>query len=576
MLRLKKYIIPYLSAILLAVALLFVQAMCDLALPDYMSDIVNTGIVNGDTAYIIKTGGIMLLVSLLSAACTIIVGYLAAYTAAGVSRRLRTDVFYKVENFSNAEFDQFSTASLITRTTNDITQVQMLLVMMIRMVFYAPIMGVGGVIRAVSKSASMSWIIGIAVLLMIGLIMILFSIAMPKFKRIQSLVDRLNLVVREHLDGMLVIRAFNTQKFEEKRFDKANRELTETNLFVNRSMATMMPVMMLIMNLVTVVIVWVGAKQVSGFHMEVGDMMAYMQYAMQIIMSFLMITAMSIMLPRANVSARRINEVLETEVSVQDPEDPVQPSQDVKGTVEFDHVSFAYPEAGENVITDISFKAEKGETVAIIGSTGSGKSTLINLIPRFYDATEGSVKVDGVDVRKMTQKDVRDRIGYVPQKGVLFSGTIDSNIRYGKTEISEDAVKKAAEVAQATEFIDTKPERYKTPIAQGGSNVSGGQKQRLSIARAIAKDPEIFIFDDSFSALDFKTDSTLRKALKEHTKEATTIIVAQRISTILNADKILVLDDGHMAGIGSHKELMKSCEVYRQIAMSQLSEEELA
>ena len=341
-------------------------------------------------------------------------------------------------------------------------------------------------------------------------------------------------------------------------------------------MTFMMPVMMLIMNAVSVLTIYSGSYAVDSGSMQVGDVMAFIQYAMQIIMSFLMITAMSIMLPRANVSARRINEVLETEVSVHDPEDPVQPSQDVKGTVEFDHVSFAYPEAGENVITDISFKAEKGETVAIIGSTGSGKSTLINLIPRFYDATEGSVKVDGVDVREMTQKDVRDRIGYVPQKGVLFSGTIDSNIRYGKTEISEDAVKKAAEVAQATEFIDTKPERYKTPIAQGGSNVSGGQKQRLSIARAIAKDPEIFIFDDSFSALDFKTDSTLRKALKEYTKEATTIIVAQRISTILNADKILVLDDGHMAGIGSHKELMKSCEVYRQIAMSQLSEEELA
>lgn len=399
---------------------------------------------------------------------------------------------------------------------------------------------------------------------------------MPKFTALQTMVDKLNLVTREILTGIPVIRAFSREKHEEERFEDANITLTKTNLFVNRCMTFMMPVMMLIMNAVSVLTIYSGSYAVDSGSMQVGDVMAFIQYAMQIIMSFLMITAMSIMLPRANVSARRINEVIETEVSVQDPEDPVQPSQDVKGTVEFDHVSFAYPEAGENVITDISFKAEKGETVAIIGSTGSGKSTLINLIPRFYDVTEGSVKVDGVDVRKMTQKDVRDRIGYVPQKGVLFSGTIDSNIRYGKTEISEDAVKKAAGVAQATEFIDTKPERYKTPIAQGGSNVSGGQKQRLSIARAIAKDPEIFIFDDSFSALDFKTDSTLRKALKEHTKEATTIIVAQRISTILNADKILVLDDGHMAGIGSHKELMKSCEVYRQIAMSQLSEEELA
>ena len=520
----------------------------------------------------------------------------------------------------------------------------------------------------------MTWILGVAIVLIMAFMGLLFKIAMPKFSALQTMIDKLNLVTREILTGIPVIRAFSREKHEEERFEDANITLMKTNLFVNRCMTFMMPVMMLIMNAVSVLTIYSGSYAVDSGSMQVGDVMAFIQYAMQIIMSFLMITAMSIMLPRANVSARRINEVLETEVSVHDPENPVQPSENVKGTVEFDHVSFAYPEAGENVITDISFKAEKGETVAIIGSTGSGKSTLINLIPRFYDATEGAVKVDGVDVREMTQKDVRDRIGYVPQKGVLFSGTIDSNIRYGKTEIPEDAVKKAAEVAQATEFIDNKPERYKTPIAQGGSgkstlinliprfydategavkvdgvdvremtqkdvrdrigyvpqkgvlfsgtidsnirygkteipedavkkaaevaqatefidnkperyktpiaqggsNVSGGQKQRLSIARAIAKDPEIFIFDDSFSALDFKTDSTLRKALKEYTKEATTIIVAQRISTILNADKILVLDDGHMAGIGSHKELMKSCEVYRQIAMSQLSEEELA
>ena len=399
---------------------------------------------------------------------------------------------------------------------------------------------------------------------------------MPKFTILQTLVDKLNLVTREILTGIPVIRAFSREKHEEERFEEANLRLTKTNLFVNRCMTFMLPTMMLIMNGVSVLIIYSGSYAVDNGTMQVGNVMAFIQYAMQIIMSFLMITAMSIMLPRANVAALRINDVLKTKVSVTDPENPVQPDANVKGTVEFDHVSFAYPEAGENVISDISFKAEKGETIAVIGSTGSGKSTLVNLIPRFYDVTEGRVLVDGVDVREMTQKEVRSRLGYVPQKGVLFSGTIDSNIRYGKTDISEAEVKEAAEIAQATEFIDAKPEKYTSPIAQGGTNVSGGQKQRLSIARAIAKKPEIFIFDDSFSALDFKTDSILRKALKEHTKDATTIIVAQRISTILNADKIIVLDDGHMAGIGTHGELMKNCEVYRQIAMSQLSEEELA
>ena len=526
--------------------------------------------------YMKATGIRMVLMALVTMMAAVCVVFLSSRVAASMGHDLRGLVYNKVIGFSSREYHKFSTASLITRCTNDIQQIQQVMAMMFRIVLYAPILGIGGVIRVLQRDSSMTWILGVAIVLIMAFMAMLFRIAMPKFTALQTMVDKLNLVTREILTGIPVIRAFSREKHEEERFEDANITLMKTNLFVNRCMTFMMPVMMLIMNAVSVLTIYSGSYAVDSGSMQVGDVMAFIQYAMQIIMSFLMITAMSIMLPRANVSARRINEVLETEVSVQDPEDPVQPSQDVKGTVEFDHVSFAYPEAGENVITDISFKAEKGETVAIIGSTGSGKSTLINLIPRFYDATEGSVKVDGVDVRKMTQKDVRDRIGYVPQKGILFSGTIDSNIRYGKTEISEDAVKKAAGVAQATEFIDTKPERYKTPIAQGGSNVSGGQKQRLSIARAIAKDPEIFIFDDSFSALDFKTDSTLRKALKEHTKEATTIIVAQRISTILNADKILVLDDGHMAGIGSHKELMKSCEVYRQIAMSQLSEEELA
>ena len=448
--------------------------------------------------------------------------------------------------------------------------------MFFRIVLYAPILGIGGVIRVLKTDSSMTWILGLAVGLILVVIVVLFQVAMPKFTILQTLVDKLNLVTREILTGIPVIRAFSREKHEEERFEEANLRLTKTNLFVNRCMTFMMPTMMLIMNGVSVLIIYSGSYAVDNGTMQVGNVMAFIQYAMQIIMSFLMITAMSIMLPRANVAALRINDVLKTKVSVIDPENPVQPDANVKGTVEFDHVSFAYPEAGENVISDISFKAEKGETIAVIGSTGSGKSTLINLIPRFYDVTEGRVLVDGVDVREMTQKEVRSRLGYVPQKGVLFSGTIDSNIRYGKTDISETEVKEAAEVAQATEFIDAKPEKYTSPIAQGGTNVSGGQKQRLSIARAIAKKPEIFIFDDSFSALDFKTDSTLRKALKEHTKDATTIIVAQRISTILNADKIIVLDDGHMAGIGTHGELMKNCEVYRQIAMSQLSEEELA
>ena len=526
--------------------------------------------------YILTTGGKMLALAFLGMIASVLVGLLASRVAASTGRDLRGKVFKKVVGFSNAEFDKFSTASLITRSTNDIQQIQMLAVMLLRMVMYAPIMAIGGIFKVLHTNVSMSWIIVLGVILIVMVVAVLFIVAIPKFKILQNLVDRLNLVTREILTGLPVIRAFSTEKHEEERFDKANRDLTRTNLFVNRAMTFMMPMMMLIMNGITILIVWSGAHGVSDGQMQVGDMMAFIQYAMQIIMSFLMITAMSIMLPRANVAALRIDEVLKTEVSIQDPETPVHPSESVKGEIEFDHVSFAYPEAGENVLTDISFKAKKGQTIAVIGSTGSGKSTLINLIPRYYDVTKGSVKVDGVDVRDMTQKELRDKLGYVPQKGVLFSGTIDSNIRYGKPEITDAQVKEAAEVAQATEFIDTKPEKYESPVSQGGTNVSGGQKQRLSIARAIAKDPEIFIFDDSFSALDFKTDSQLRKALKEYTKDATTVIVAQRISTILGADQIIVLDDGHMAGIGTHKELMANCEVYQQIARSQLSEEELA
>ena len=525
----------------------------------------------------IKVAGVRMLgMALVTMLCAICVVFLSARVAAALGHDLRNAVYRKVITFSSREYHKFSTASLITRCTNYIQQVQQVMAMLFRIVLYAPILGLGGVIRVLNTDASMTWILGVAVVLILVVIFVLFQVAMPKFTVLQTLVDKLNLVTREILTGIPVIRAFSREKHEEERFEEANARLTKTNLFVNRCMTFMMPTMMLIMNGVSVLIIYSGAYAVDGGTMQVGNVMAFIQYSMQIIMSFLMITAMSIMLPRANVAALRINEVLTTEVSIKDPSEPVKPYDHVKGTVEFEHVSFAYPEAGENVLTDISFKAEKGETVAVIGSTGSGKSTLVNLIPRFYDVTEGSVKVDGIDVRDMTQKEVRSKLGYVPQKGILFSGTIDSNIRYGKTDISADEVKEAAEVAQATEFIDTKPQGYESPIAQGGTNVSGGQKQRLSIARAIAKKPEIFIFDDSFSALDFKTDSTLRKALKKHTKDATTIIVAQRISTILNADKIIVLDDGHMAGIGSHKELMKNCEVYRQIAMSQLSEEELA
>ena len=527
-------------------------------------------------SYIGQAGLRMILMALLIMAASISVVFLSSKVAASLGHDIRGDVYRKVIGFSSNEYNKFSTASLITRSTNDIQQVQQTMAMMFRIVLYAPIIGIGGVLRVLETNSSMTWILGVGVVLILLLIGLLFGIAMPKFTKLQELIDRLNLVTREILTGIPVIRAFSREKHEEERFERANKNLTKTNLFVNRCMTFMMPSMMLIMNGISVLIVYNGSYAVDAGNMQVGDMMAFIQYAMQIIMAFLMITAMSIMLPRANVAALRIVEVLETENSLKDPKKPEHPSPEMQGTVEFDHVSFAYPDAGENVLTDISFKAERGQTLAVIGSTGSGKSSLINLIPRFYDVTEGSVKVDGVDVREMTQKDLRDRIGYVPQKGVLFSGTIDSNIRYGKTEISEEQVKKAAQVAQARDFIEEKPHGYESPVSQGGTNVSGGQKQRLSIARAIARDPEIFIFDDSFSALDFKTDKTLRQALKEHTANATTIIVAQRISTILNADQILVLDDGKMAGLGTHKELMKNCEVYRQIAMSQLSEEELA
>lgn len=526
------------------------------------------------TGYMLRTGGKMLALAAVGMIVSMIVGFLASKVGASTGRDLRGKVFRKVVEFSNGEFDKFSTASLITRSTNDIQQIQMLTVMILRMVLYAPIMGMGGVFKVFHTNVSMSWIIGLAVVLIAMVVMVLFVVAMPKFKILQNLVDRLNLVTREILTGLPVIRAFSTEKHEEERFDQANKDLTKTNLFVNRAMTFMMPTMMLIMNAISILIVWVGANGINDGQMQVGDMMAFIQYTMQIIMAFLMICMISIMLPRAAVSATRVDEVLTSTTLINDPKQPKH-LKEGKGMVEFNHVSFRYPGAEEDVLHDISFTAKPGETTAIIGSTGSGKSTMVNLIPRFYDVTEGKITIDGEDIRNVTQHELRDQLGYVPQKGVLFSGTIASNILYGNPDGSEETMMEAAKVAQAAEFIEEKSKCYDSRISQGGGNVSGGQKQRLSIARAIAKDPKIFIFDDSFSALDYKTDVTLRKALKEHTVNSTVIIVAQRISTILHADQIIVLDEGKVAGIGTHKELLKNCDVYYQIAASQLSEKEL-
>lgn len=571
-----KYMSEHIGMLLLSIALLFVQAMCDLALPDMMSDMINSGIMNGSIPFIWETGRKMILITLLGTAVSIIVGYFAAKVAAAVAQSMRRDVFKKVSNFSNAEFDKFGTASLITRTTNDVTQIQTMLVMLIRMVFYAPILGVGGVMKAVAKSASMSWIIAIAVLALVGLMLLLFLVAIPKTKLVQKLVDRLNLVTRENLEGMLVIRAFNTQEFEKKRFDVANSDLSKNNLFVNRVMSTMMPIMMLIMNVTTVAIVWIGARQVSGFHMEIGDMMAYMQYALQIIMAFLMLAVMFILVPRATISAQRISEVLDTEESILDLDEPVKFHDKFVPTVEFRNVDFHYPGSDGDVLHNISFTAKAGETTAFIGATGSGKSTIVNLVMRFYDVTAGRILVDGVDIKEADRKDLRSKIGYVPQKGLLFSGTIGSNLYYADENSTMENIEKAAEIAQATEFIDTRPYKYDTGIAQGGTNVSGGQKQRLSIARALVKNAPIYIFDDSFSALDLKTDGNLRAALKKNTGDSTILLVAQRISTIMDAQQIIVLDNGKIVGKGTHKQLLKECDVYREIALSQLSEEELS
>lgn len=526
--------------------------------------------------YVKNSGFSMLGLAFLTMVCAVLVTFLSCQVAAFLGKNLRNNVYRKVISFSGEELNRFSTASLITRSTNDIQQIQMVFTMLFRMVLYAPILGIGGVIRVFQTEASMTWILALAVAVIVVIMGVLFKFAMPKFTLLQKLIDKLNLVTREILTGISVIRAFSAEKHEEARFEEANAELTKTTLFVNRVMTVMMPVIMLIMNAVSVLIIYTGAQAVDAGSMQVGNIMAFIQYAMQIIMSFLMLTMLSIMLPRANVSAKRIQEVLQTEVSITDAAETKALPNGTSGLVQFEHVSFQYPGAEEKVLNDITFTARKGETVAFIGSTGSGKSTLINLIPRLFDVTEGNVKVDGVDVRDMKLKDLRAKLGFVPQKGVLFSGTIDSNIRFGYQDATEAEVKKAAEIAQAWDFISEKEDGVDSPIAQGGSNVSGGQKQRLSIARAIAKNPKIYIFDDSFSALDYKTDVVLRRALKKETTDATTLIVAQRISTILHADNIIVLDDGRIVGQGTHKQLLKNCDVYKQIAMSQLSEEELA
>ena len=526
--------------------------------------------------YILTAGAWMLGLTLLSGVATIIVGYLSAKIAAGMARDIRRDVFQHVESFSSTEFDKFSTASLITRTTNDVTQIQMVSMMMIRMMFYAPLMGVGGIIKVITNESPLAWIIGVAVLMLVSLIAIVFSLSLPKFKIIQSLTDRINLVARENLTGMMVVRAFTMENFEEKRFDVANKDLTAVSLFINRVMVVMMPLMMLIMNVMLLGVIWFGANQVAASNMQVGDMMAFMQYAMQIVMAFLMLSMMFIMIPRASVSADRIHEVLSTEPHIHDPKDAKKFAEPFKGEIEFRNVSFRYPGGDIDAVQNISFVAKPGQTTAFIGSTGAGKSTIVNLIPRFYEVSDGSIFIDGIDIRDVTQHDLREKIGYVPQKSALFSGTIESNMLYADKNATSDMLKSAIEIAQAKEFVNEKPEGMATEIAQGGTNVSGGQKQRLSIARAIVKKPPIYILDDSFSALDFKTDSALRRAFKEKSKDSTLLIVTQRVSTIKNAEQIIVLDDGKIVGKGTHNELMETCETYKEIALSQLNMEELA
>ena len=553
--------------------LTYAQVMASLALPDYMARIVNEGIVNQNQALIWSTGVNMILVTLGGAVAAVSSGYLATKIGTGFSRNLRKAVFEKVESFSMEEFNNFSTASLITRSTNDIQQVQMVVIILFRMVLSAPIMGVGAIIKASNMAPSMTWIMGVAVAILLTMIIILFVVAVPKFKLVQKLIDRLNLVTRQNLTGLKVIKAFNTENYEKEKFDDVNKDLTKINLFINRVMVIMQPIMMLVFNLTTIAIIWIGAHRIDIGELQIGDMMAFMQYAMQVIISFLMISIIFILLPRASVSAQRISEVLGASLHILDSQKPKKSRG--KGEVLFRDVTFTYPDADVPVLYNISFTAKPGETTAIIGGTGSGKSTVVNLLPRFFDVTSGEILIDGVDVRDMRKKDLRRRIGYIPQKGVLFSGTIESNIKYGKPNATMEEVQEAARVAQATEFISKLENGYDSHVAQGGSNFSGGQKQRIAVARALIADPDIYIFDDSFSALDFETDYKLREELKTITKNSTVIIVAQRIGTILHADKIVVLDNGRVVGIGKHKELLKDCKVYKEIANSQLSEKEL-
>ena len=574
MLKLLKLLKPYILSLIALVGLVYVQVWATLKLPDYTAKIVNEGIVGENTQLIIHTGLIMLLVSLIGGVAMIIVSYLASKIAAGYTKNLREKLFSKVESFSLTEFNKFSTASLITRSTNDIQQIQTVLIMLLRLGLMAPIMGVGAVINAYALAPHMTWLMAVAVGAIFVIITILFTIALPKFKQLQKMVDQLNLITRQILTGLRVIRAFNTEKSEESKFDDANTKLTALNLFVNRLMVIMQPIMMLIFNFTALATIWVGAHLIDSGDLAIGNMMAFLQYSMQVIMSFLFLSIIFIMVPRASVSIDRISEVIATEPSIKDPIKSKKITNGI-GKIEFKNVYFSYPGADIPVLEDISFDAIPGQTTAFVGSTGSGKSSIINLIPRFYDVVSGEILIDNINIKDITQDELWHKIGYVPQKGVLFSGTIESNIKYGAPNATDDEVSRAAKIAQATEFINTFPEKYRTPISQGGTNISGGQKQRLSIARAIIRKPEIYIFDDSFSSLDFKTDSLLRNSLKSETKNKTVLIVAQRISTIMDAQKIIVLDQGKIVGQGSHNELMKNCQVYNEIASSQLSEDEL-
>jgi len=573
-----EYLKPYSWLVFIAALLLVVEAICALALPALMADIVNDGVLPGNIPLIWRTGGIMLVITLVSVIAALAMGYFGARTAAGVANDLREAVFKKILGFSNAEMDKFATSSLITRTTNDITQIQSTMVMAIRQVFYAPIIGIGGVINALDRSPSMTWIIALVVVLMTGFMLVMLIVAMPKYRMIQTFIDRLNMVSRESLSGILVVRAFSTQKFEQKRFEKANKDLAKTNLFVDQAFAFMTPTINLLFSLTTVAIVWIGAQQAASFRVDIGDIFAFLQYGMLILSAFLMVSIMFVILPRAMVSANRIKEVLETENTVKYSENPTKFQKNINGIVEFRNVNFRYPgvsESDENVLENISFTARPGETTAIIGSTGAGKTTIFNLLLRFYDATSGEILIDGTNIRDVAKDDLHEKIGYAAQKSVLFSGDIRSNLQYGDKNATQEAIDISAEIAQAKEFISGKTEGYNFNIAQGGSNVSGGQRQRLAIARALVKNAPIYLFDDSFSALDVKTDARLRIALKEKMSKSTVLLVAQRISSIMDANQIIVLEHGKIVGLGTHKELLQTCEIYREIAASQLSEEEM-